>query len=186
MGFLDSLLGLVGGGGKVDFGNLDPNSVESYWRADHLIDQAERKGPAELAATLAKLGLRDMRHWEKVKAALAERHKDNPDFAMAASRVGYEMQMASVSSQYQMPPEYATPPHGITLDRYAGIRARLELGHPLDTVLREAQLDPARWSEVDRTWSWRMGPQADMFASQILSSTYFGMYQQALAVYRRS
>jgi hypothetical protein len=186
MGLLDTILGLFGKPRPIDFGKIDPDDVEAYWRVDHDVDQAERAGPAQLAQALATWGLRDMAHWEQVQGALAERHQANPQFAMAASRVQMQAQMASIAGTYQLPPEYSTPPHGITLDRYAAIRARLELGHPLPAVLAEFQLDPARWSEVDRTWSWRMGPQADALAAQILSSTYFGMHQQALASYGRS
>ncbi len=185
MGLLDAILGLFGGPAKVDYGKINPDDVEAYWRVDHDVDQGERAGPAELAQALAKWGLKDMAHWEKVKEALAVRHNGNPEFAMAASRVQYQAQMASVSSSYQMPPEYATPPHGITLDRYAAINARLQLGHPHAAVLADFQLDAGRWAEVDGTWKWRMGPQADAMAANILSSTYFGMHQQAMAAYGR-
>ncbi len=186
MGILDAILGLFGGGNaKVDFGKINPDDVEAYWRVDHDVDQGERAGAAELAQALAKWGLKDLAHWEKVKGALGERHSSNPEFSMAASRVQYELQMKSMQGSYQMPPEYASPPHGITLDRYASINARLQLGHPLPAVLADFQLDPARWTEVDNTWKWRMGPQADAMASSILNSTYMGMQQQALAAYGR-
>ncbi len=185
MGLLDIILGMFGGSAKVDFGKVNPDDVEAYWRADHDIDQGERAGPAELAAALGKWGLKDMDHWEKVKGALGERHVNNPEFSMAASRVNFDEQMKSMAGSYQMPPEYSTPPHGITLDRYAGIKARLELGQPLDAILADCKLDGPRWAEVDGTWSWRMGPQADAMAKNILSSTYFGMHQQALAAYGR-
>ena len=104
---------------------------------------------------------------------------------MAASRVQHEAQMANVAGSYQMPPEYATPPHGITLDRYAAINARLQLGHPAAAVLAEFHIDGGRWAEVDHTWKWRMGPQADAMAANILSSSYFAMHQQAMAAYGR-
>jgi hypothetical protein len=186
MGLLDIILGIFGGKQKpVDFGKVNPDDIEAYWRVDHDVDQAERKGAGELAAALAKWGLRDMAHWEQVKAALVERHGDNPEFSMAASRVGYELQAQNMAGSYQMPPQYSTPPHGVTLDRYAAIKARLDLGQALAAILPEYQLDPARWQEVDATWSGRMGPHADAFAGQILRSTYHGMYQQAAAAYGR-
>ena len=185
MGFLDSILGLFGGG-KIDYGKIDPDDVEAYWRADHDIDKGERAGEAELVQALAKWGMRSKAHWEEVGSALLDRHKDKPEFAMACTRVSYELQMSSIAHTYQMPPEYANPPHGITLDRYAAIRARIDLGHPLGTVLAEHHLDLHRWNDVERTWSWRMGPQADAMAANILGSTYYGMHQQALAAYRRS
>jgi hypothetical protein len=184
MGFIDALLGIFSG--KVDFGKIDPDDIEAYWRADHDIDQAEREGEAELAQALARWGLADLAHWEKVESALLDRHKDNPAFAMAASRVGFEVQMQSVAHTYRIPPEYVAPPHGITLDQYAAIKARIQLGHPLGTVLAESRLDLPRWNEVDAMWSWRMGPQADAMAANILGSTYYGMHQQALAAYGRS
>jgi hypothetical protein len=183
MGFLDSILQMFG---KLDYGKLGPDDLENYWRADHDIDQGERAGEAQLAAAFAKWGMRDAAHWEKVEEAILAKHNQNPELAMACSRVGFERAMASISNTYQMPPEYATPPHGITLDRYAAIRARLDLGHPLGTVLAESHLDLQRWNEVERTWAWRMGPQADAMAANILGSSYMGMHQQALAAYRRS
>lgn len=185
MGLLDAILGLFGGSAKIDYGKINPDDIEAYWRVDHDVDQGERAGPAELAQALAKWGLKDMAHWEKVKEALAVRHNSNPEFAMAASRVQYEAQMANMAGSYQMPPEYATPPHGITLDRYAAINARLELGQPADAVLADFGLDSGRWVEVDRTWKWRMGPQADAMAANILGSSYFAMHQQAKAAYGR-
>ena len=60
-----------------------------------------------------------------------------------------------------------------------------ELLESLSGVLPEYQLDPARWHEVDQTWGWRMGPQGDAFAGQILAGSYHAMYQQALAAYGR-
>jgi hypothetical protein len=105
---------------------------------------------------------------------------------MAAARIQMEEQTASIANAYQMPPEYAVPPHGVTLDRYAAIRAQIDLGYAYAAVLAKYNLDDARWAEVDRTWTWRMSPQADALAAQILSSTYHGMRMQAMASYRRA
>ncbi|MCA9674053.1 MAG: hypothetical protein H6708_34040 [Kofleriaceae bacterium] len=189
MGLLDVILGIFGGGGggggKVNFGNVNPDDIESYWVVDHEIDQAERAGEAELAAAFARWGLKNMDHWEQVKGALYQRHGQNPDFSMAAGRVQHRIQMASVAESYQMPPEYSSPVHGVDLNRYAAIKARLQLGQAPAQVLPEYQLDPARWHEVDQTWGWRMGPQGDAFAGQILAGSYHAMYQQALAAYGR-
>jgi hypothetical protein len=186
MGFLDVLKELFGGGGgAVNFGNVNADDIESRWIVDHELDQAERAGPAELAAALAKWGLKSMDHWEDVQGALHQRYGNDPDFTMAAGRVQYRIQMADMASSYEMPAEYSAPVHGIDLNRYAAIKGRLELGQQAAQVLPEYQLDDARWQEVDHTWSSRMGPQADAFAANILRGSYHAMHQQALAAYGR-
>ncbi len=183
MRLLDIVLSLFKGTSKLDFGRLDPDDLEVYWRADHQIDQAERRGAAELAAALASWGLRDLDHWEKAKSGLLGRHGNNPEFKMAGLRVNFDIQLAHMSSSYEMPTQYIAPPHGVTLDRYASIKARLDLGQPVGSVLGAYQLDDHRWREVDGTWAGRMGPQSDAMAGNILRSIYGGMYQAATSVY---
>jgi hypothetical protein len=182
MEFVFALFSLLGFTRRVDFGKVDPNDVEAYWRLERDIDQAERKGRAELAAALSAWGLRDMKHYEAVKEALNERHGNNPDFSMAAARVNFEAQMNS--GGYQLPASYSVPPHGITLDRYAAIKARIELGQELGSILASYQLNPSSWGVVEATWAERMGPGADAMASAIFRSQFGAMHRQALAVFK--
>ncbi len=185
MSLLDLLLDIFRRPRAPDFGQVDPDDLEAYWRLDHDVDQAERKGPAALAAALARWGLNDKAHAERVQAALAERHGAKPEFAMAAARVQYEQQLANMAAAYQLPPQYASPPHGVSIDRYAATKARLDLGQQLPQLLAELQLDPGRWAEVEQTWTGRMGPAADAMAGQFLRMSYGAMYRQAAAAYGR-
>ena len=184
MGLLDLILGMFAGKKSVNFGNVDPDNIESFWIVDHELDQAERESPQALATALAKWGLKSMDHWEEVQGALHQRHGQNPDFNMAAARVQQRVQTANMSQQYQMPAEYSSPVHGIDLIGYATVKARLELGQSPQQVLNEHRLDPNRWQEVDQTWSWRMGPQGDAFAGNILRGNFHTAYLQAQAAYR--
>jgi len=168
---------------SVDFGKVNPDSVDDYWRLDHDIDQAERKGPAELSAALAKWGLRDLKHVERVKSELFERHGKKPDFSMGAVRVSYAAQTANMAGSYQIPEAYTAPPHGMTLERYATVKARVQLGQSLAAILPEYQLDSGMWNTVETTWSERMGAQADMLAAGMLRSMYTMLHQHALAAY---
>jgi len=184
MGLLDIILGMFGRKKAVDFGKVNPDDIESYWLVDHQLDQAEREGPQALQACLARWGLSSMDHWDQVKGALYQRHGHHPDFNMAAARVQQRVQTAEMSQQYQMPAEYSSPVHGVDLIGYATVKARLELGQSPHQVLAEHRLDPPRWHEVDQTWSWRMGPQSDAFAGNILRGNYHVAYLQAQAAYR--
>lgn len=185
MGFLDIIKGILGGdSGPVSFGNVDPDDIESYWLVDHELDQAERQGEEALSAALAKWGLKSMSHWEDVQGALYQKHGQNPDFTMAASRVQHRVQMASLSEHYEMPAEYKAPVHGVDLERYAVINARLGHGQDPAAVLGEYQLDQARWQEAQSTWAARMGPSADAFAANILRQSYHAMSLQAQAAYK--
>ncbi|MEZ4329403.1 MAG: hypothetical protein R3B40_29505 [Polyangiales bacterium] len=89
MGLLDSIKGLFQ---KLDYGNIDPASVDVCWRVDHELEQARYKGEAPLAAALQKHGLTSLDHWEKVKEALIDRHHQNPEFEAAMLRVRQEYQ----------------------------------------------------------------------------------------------
>jgi len=184
MGFLDIILGLFGGKKSVNFGNVNPDDIESYWLVDHELDQAERESPQAHQACLAKWGLKSMDHWDQVKGELYQRHGQNPDFNMAAARVQQRVQNANMAQSYQMPAEYSAPVHGVDLIGYATVKARLELGQNPGQVLAEHRLDPGRWNEVDQAWSWRMGPQGDAFAGNILRGNYHVAYLQAQAAYR--
>jgi hypothetical protein len=183
MGLLDMILGLFGGQKKVDFGTINPDDVDGHYRVDHELDQAERQGPAALAQALARYQLRSLEHWSEIQASFFERFGQTPDFKMAALRVGFEIQIQNMGASYQFPPQYLTPPHGITLDRYAAINARLQNGEPPAAVLGSYQLDEPRWREVDGTWRMRMGPNADALAGNILNSQYGVMVQCAAAYY---
>lgn len=183
MDLIATVLSWLGGKPSVDFGKVNPDSVDDYWRLDHDMDQAERKGPAQVSAALAKWGLRDVKHVERVKSEIFARLGNTPDFAMGAARVSYAVQMENMASAYQMPTAYTTPPHGMTLERYATLKARLQLGKPLSALLAEYQLDAGMWDAVQATWSERMGGQADAMAANMLSSMYSVLHQQALAAY---
>jgi hypothetical protein len=186
MGILDMVLGLFGGGGKVNFGKMNPDNVEDYWRADHEVDQGERQGPDAHRAALAKWGFSSAGAFENAQGAMAQRHQHNPDFAMAASRVQYEVQMQSVAATYQIPPQYQAPVEGIDLERLATIRARIDLARqaPHD-ILAEYRLDPPRWQNVEGTWQQRMGGRADAMAASMLNSMYHQFYTHAKAAYGR-
>jgi hypothetical protein len=183
MSILDWLLGLFGGGAKPDFAAFNPDDFDTYHRALGAIDQAERRGAADLQATLARYGLRDLEHWERVQSSMNDRNGRNPEWALSAARVQFESQVASLTASYPLPSQYTAPPHGISLDRFAAIRARCALGEPMGAVLAAYGIDTARWMEVEQTWSWRMGPQADMTAAQFYNTGYQFLYDQAHAAY---
>lgn len=185
MRVLDRVLRVFRRAQPIDYGAIDPDDLEAYWRLEHDVDHAERHGDGALAAALRRWGLADREHVERVKLALDARHRANPAFAMAAVRVQYERQLARMATTYALPPQYAAPPHGVTIDRYAAIKARLDLGHPLGEILAEVPLDPSRWDEVDETWAGRMSPAADAMAGQFLRMSYGAMYRHATAAYGR-
>lgn len=185
MRVIDRVLAVFRRSPPIDYGAVDPDDLEAYWRLEHDVDQAERRGDDALAAALRRWGLADRDHVERVKAALGARHREKPEFAMAAVRVQYERQLARMATGYALPPQYASPPHGVTIDRYAAIKARLDLGQDLGAILAELPLDPSRWAEVDQTWAGRMGPAADAMAGQFLRMSYGAMYRQAAAAYGR-
>jgi hypothetical protein len=186
MGILDMVLGLFGGSGKVDFGKMNPDSVDDYYRADHDIDQGERKGAAEHSAALAAWGFKSVGAYEKARGAIYQRVGNRPDFAIAAVRVGYEKQMQNMAGSYQMPPQYQAPVEGVDLERLATIRARIDLARqaPHD-ILSEYRLDPPRWQNVEGAWQQRMGGRADAMASSMLNSMYHQYYTVAKAAYAR-
>jgi hypothetical protein len=184
MSIIDLILGLFGGKKKIDFGRLHPDDIDGYWRVDHDLDQAERRGGNATAEALAKYGLRSTDHAEEVKHAIFEKHGQTPEFKMAGLRVAFDIQVGEMQNgAYQFPPQYLVPPHGITLDRYAAIHARIKNGEPPPSVLGAYQLDEPRWREVDGVWRERMGPNADAIAGNILASQYGVMVQCAAAYY---
>ena len=49
-----------------------------------------------------------------------------------------------MSSSYELPTHYIAPRHGVTLDRYASINARIDLGQATAIVLGSFHLDDHR------------------------------------------
>jgi hypothetical protein len=184
MSILDLILGLFGSTRKVDFGRINPDDVDAYWKIDREVDQAERKGAADLAQVFSSYGIRDKDHFDSIKGALHQRHGENPEFKMGAVRVGFEVQMREMASKgYQVPAPYLATPHGVTLDRYASIQYRLAAGEPATSVFASYQLDEARWREASDSWAGRMGPDADAMAGNILRSQFQVMQQYAASAY---
>lgn len=185
---LDWLMSLFKSG--PDFGNMNPDDYEAYWRADHEIDQAERESPAALKAALGKYGARSKDHWDEIKGAFHQRHSGNPDFMMAASRVNYSVQMENVADVYQMPGDYQSPVEGVSLDQLARVQAAVEQAEPggaaaVQQACARFGLDPARYQRVLSGWQSRMGGSADAMAATMLSQQYHMYLSQARAAESR-
>ncbi len=180
---LDWIMSLFGKG-RSEFGNLNPDDVDGYYRASHEIDQAERSGPAEHAAALARYGLQNGEHWEEVQGAFARRHQNNPDFMHAAARIGLEMQMKSVSEHYQFPQSYLEPIEGVSLEQLAQIQAVIESSGAAAAYAKFG-LDEARYQRISAGWQARMGGNADAMAANILSGQFHTYLAQSRAFIER-
>ena len=183
---LDTILSIFGIGGekKPNFAALNPDDVDGYYRASHEIDQAERESPEALKATYARYGLKNEDHWDEVRGAFAMRHKNNPDFAFGAARVGLEVQIKDMAAKsYAFPMNVLDPVDGVTLDRLAYIVASAEATGP--SAYAQFGLDPARFERIQSEWSSRMSASADPFSANILSSQYHVYLLQARGVVSR-
>jgi hypothetical protein len=191
MGLLGSIIGALFGGSsepKDDFARLDPNDLESLWRVDHELDQAERHSEAALAQVRARYGIRNEEHWDAVRASYHRRHGRTADYFMAPGRAQVRAQLQDMAqSTYVMPEEYISPVEGVWIDRLCLVQVRLAAapGHA-PAILAEYGLDPARWSRIEATWQARMGPNADMMAGNILRGFHHLFVANAQAWLRES
>ncbi len=179
---LDWLMSLFGGGNK--FGNIDPDDYETFWRANHEIDQAERQNPDAHKAALNKYGVKSQAQWDDVLGAFTERHQANPDFAMAASRVMSQIHMAELPAQYQVNPAANAPVEGVDLNRLALIEATVENAQPrgpqaVAQALQGFGLDEAAYQRIRTGWHSRMSGNADAISAATLSSQYQAFLAQA-------
>ena len=168
---------------KPSFGKVNPDDIEAVWQVGYEVDQAERRGARELADSLARWGFEDREQWRRARAALRARHQSNPDFAMAGARVRYRIRAQARAGACALPPSYAV--EGVTLDRRAVLRARLELALPqgdeaVKRVLAEYGFDERRWWRIDAMWSHRLLEPTDEVAAATLRSTW----EQYLAIAR--
>lgn len=186
---LDWLMSLFGGGNK--FGNIDPDDYETFWRANHEIDQAERQGPQEHQATLNKYGVKSQSQWDDVLGAFTQRHQANPDFAMAASRVMSQIHMSAMPAQYQVSAADNAPVEGVDLNRLALIEATVEYAQPsgqgaVAQALQGFGLDPAAYERIRAGWHSRMSGSANAITAATLSSQYQAFLAQARVSAKRA
>ena len=187
MGFFSKLFG--GGGesrGSSVAAAIPPDDLDAYFLAHHEIDQAERAGDAQLKAAYRKFGLRDEEHWEEVQSAFADRHRRNPDFVMAPTRLQMRIQIEDAKAKgYQMPEGLLEPIEGIAIDRYALINAYLDAARAqgpdaAGQVLRQHGVDSVAFQRIDAGWKARLSGTSDPTAASILQNYYHTVYSQAV------
>jgi len=188
MDMIRGILGLKAGAPKDDFAGLDGNDPESYWRASHDIDQAERAG--DISKGYAKHGVRNEAHWDQVQASFHRRHGETPEYSLAASTANFKAQLEELAAPddgrppYHLEPTYLQPVEGMSLDRLAIAKVRHEIGG--DAGLSQAGIDAAGLARIEAGWSARMGGSADPIAAAMLGGLYHTYLAQARAVLSRA
>lgn len=180
------ILGLGPAAPKDEYANLKPGDLEAYWAALNEIDQAERDG--DITVGYRKFGIKNAEHWEAVQATFVRHHGESPEFSLAASTASFKQQMASTMSSdgygYKMPAEYLEPVEGISLDKLALAKVRMEMQGP--AALSALGMDAAKLGRVEAGWNARMGGNADPTAAAILGGLYHTFLTQVRAVLSRA
>lgn len=190
---MDIIRGILGlqTGPKDVFGNLDPNDVEGFWRADNDIDQAERAGNVQ--AAYARHGVKNEDQWDEVRGSFHRRHGHTPEYSLAASTANFKAQLVELQQRgadeggYQPPAGFFDPVVGVGLDQYAIASVRTEgcNGPERQAVLSQLGLTPQQFDEAAQAWGQRISGNQDPIAGAMLGGLYHTYQAQVRAVYAR-
>lgn len=170
-----------------DWGGWDPKDWEEFWYRGKLIEKAGNDNGDDAAdAKCREYGLRDWRHFTRVRETFNRHFGDQHAFIQAAMNAGNRQAREMMGAGAASNPQILEPVEGISLQVYATTQARAaSVGNDIPAwqkLLAEQGMDQAKWDRVNAEWQRRMSGQAgDMNATMALLSEYgkyFGMAGQ--------
>jgi hypothetical protein len=140
-----------------DWGGWDPKDWASFWEKRFAIEEAGNKSDEDLAFALAKFGLKDKAHYDRVNDTFMAHFGDDPAFAQAgldARTRGVKEAMVG-RMQGALKGELA-PFEGVSLEQWAFVMSKVAGGQDVGPWLKKAGWDEAKWQRASAEWNARM------------------------------
>lgn len=168
---------------KPDWADWDKEDLEAFWVKAFALDEAQAKGDDAYAAKLNELGLRNQKHWYRVRETFTVHFQKDPEWQQAMINARMAQTKNAMSAAANAKGGLFDPVEGITLEQYATIQVRASklsgAAGEWPKLLGEYGLDEAKWAAVDKVFMGRMSDPSDMMATAAFATEYGKFFSAA-------
>jgi hypothetical protein len=141
---------------SIDLGQFDADDVDTYWERVFQIEAAGNRGDAELEQELARHGLQDKAHFDRVREFFNNRYGHDTAFSQAGLDARGRMGKREINARMEQMKGEMAPVEGVTLEQWAWVMAKIASGGNHVELLKIASMDQPKWDRVSAEWNARM------------------------------